>query len=301
MGADPVPGSEPVQSEPGHHDGVREISGSSRFQIGDENIMVNNPMIIVAPPKQADPVRRTVLIAALTLAAGGVSAWAVASGALNSGAPAPQGPGPGDATIPSIGVDPTAQAAVVLGSPLTGFGGTVYSVAFSPDGHTLASGSGDSTTRLWDVTNPARPALLGRPFGHDDTVFSVAFNPGGDILAVASGGTIRLWNVANPANPVAFGPSFIAAEGPIYSVAYSLDGNTLAAGGTDQAIWLWDVTSPRRPMALGDQAHEFRPRGRAPGWQFGLRLHGGVPPRRAGAGRRKRQRRRSAVEHDRPR
>ena len=54
-----------------------------------------------------------------------------------------------------------------LGGPLTGHTNTVWSVAFSPDGHTLASGSGDGTVRLWNLTDPAHPRPLGQPLtGH---------------------------------------------------------------------------------------------------------------------------------------
>ena len=50
-----------------------------------------------------------------------------------------------------------------LGQPLTGRTNGVDSVAFSPDGHTLATGSLDGTVRLWDVTDPATPARWARP------------------------------------------------------------------------------------------------------------------------------------------
>ena len=50
-----------------------------------------------------------------------------------------------------------------LGQPLTGHTDAVFSVAFSPDGHTLASGSGDHTVRLWNLTDPAHPARWASP------------------------------------------------------------------------------------------------------------------------------------------
>src|SRR4051812_43118194 len=71
---------------------------------------------------------------------------------------------------------------------------SITSVAFSPDGKTLASVSGDGTIKLWDPATGAVQRTLGK---HAGGVETVAFSPDGKTLAAGcSDKTIHLWDVA---------------------------------------------------------------------------------------------------------
>ena len=113
----------------------------------------------------------------------------------------------------------------------------VYSVVFSPDGTTLASGVWGGTVKLWDVATRRNVATLS---GHTGLVYSVAYSPDGTMLASGSwDGTVKLWDVAKKEN-------IISLEGHtdrVYSVAFSLDGTTLVSGSYDGTIILWNVAT----------------------------------------------------------
>ena len=68
--------------------------------------------------------------------------------------------------------------------------------AFAPDGRILGTAGNDGTARLWDLTDPRRPAPLAVLTGHRDAVRTLAFSPDRRTVATGSSdGSALLWDI----------------------------------------------------------------------------------------------------------
>ncbi len=125
---------------------------------------------------------------------------------------------------------------------LRGHTESVHSLAFAPDGHTLASAAGDGTVRLWDVAAWQAPA----PPGHIATILATIFSPDGRTIASAGAdGAVWLWDGATgqPRTRLAKHTAGFRA------LAFSRDGQRLAGGDVNGKLFIWDIASGQEVAA----------------------------------------------------
>ena len=176
---------------------------------------------------------------------------------------------------------------------LEGHTQSVHAVAFSPDGHLLASASTDGTVRLWDVAAAAQTRVLE---GHSGAVHAVAFTDRRLLASAGKDGSLWLWDIAadtqtrvleghtRALSAVAFSPdgrllASVDTEGSLRlcdvaagaqtrvleghtsalsTVAFSPDGRLLTSAGTDGWVWLWDVATGKQTRILGGHSGAVR-------------------------------------------
>jgi len=142
---------------------------------------------------------------------------------------------------------------------------SVSSVAVSPDGQMVASGSPDGLVKFWRAVDGR---LLSTYAGHFSAVNAVAFHPRRPLVASGGGGdkldwTVRLFRPSNGSLVQVLS----GHGGPINSVAFGPDGELLASGSDDDTIKLWRVSDGRLLLTLGGhdgdvQSVAFSPNGK---------------------------------------
>ena len=122
-------------------------------------------------------------------------------------------------------------------APFKGHSDTASSVAFSPDGQHIVSGSFDQTIYVWSVMTGQ---MVAGPFrGHSDVVSSVAFSPDGQHIASCSKDqTVCVWSVKT--GEIVAGP-LRGHLAWVTSVAFSPNGQHIVSSSQDQAIRLWNT------------------------------------------------------------
>jgi WD40 repeat protein/tRNA A-37 threonylcarbamoyl transferase component Bud32 len=184
--------------------------------------------------------RRTVVLGLTGLAAlgvaGGTATWLVSKYRTI------QNPKPTPTVIPTITPSP-----IPLGTTFHTYRGhhdIVFSVASSPDGSYIASGSKDLTVQVWDVATGGVHAVA--YVGHTDAVTSVSWSP--DERFVASGSndkTVRIWKTADASNAFTY-PNHAAA---VNAVAWSLAGTRIASGSADKTVQVWTAADGSSPYS----------------------------------------------------
>jgi WD40 repeat protein len=123
---------------------------------------------------------------------------------------------------------------------LQGHAGAVRSISFSPDSQTIATGSDDSTVKLW-----RRDGTLLATFKEPRPVSSVTFSPDGKTLASASGETVKL-RTAN-------GQEILTLKGhqaAVTGVSFSQKGDLIASSSEDKTVKLWSAGDGKLLLTL---------------------------------------------------
>ena len=122
-----------------------------------------------------------------------------------------------------------------------------YSIAISPDGHTVASANIDNTARLWSIDSGQLVHALS---GHVSYVTAVAFSPDGQTLASAGWdtSTVRLWDVASGTELQPLTDNNTATT--INGVAFSPDGSLLASANVATGVELWSLQSHQTTQTI---------------------------------------------------
>lgn len=125
----------------------------------------------------------------------------------------------------------------------------VTSIAYSPDGIFLATGSSDKVVRIWNTKTGMQ---IGKPLeGHSGEIKAIAFSPRGNrIVSASNDGIVKFWNLNKMTQE---GHDIKGEQGNITSVAFSPTGDTLVTASWGYAAKMWDVRTQQQKNLLGAQ------------------------------------------------
>nr|MDJ0556179.1 WD40 repeat domain-containing protein [Microcoleaceae cyanobacterium MO_207.B10] len=128
----------------------------------------------------------------------------------------------------------------------------VRSLAITPDGQTIVTGSSDNTIKVWDMATGNLKATL---TGHSDSVRSVAISPDGQTIVSGSwDDTIKVWDLAT-GNLKA---TLTGHSSSVRSVAISPDGRTIVSGSWDETIKVWDLATGNLKATLSGHSKSLQ-------------------------------------------
>jgi WD40 repeat protein len=151
-----------------------------------------------------------------------------------------------DTTLMSGGLDGTIRqwdvASQKLLDTLIGHNALVTCLAMHPDGRTLASGSQDGTTKVWELSAVGRDVLK-----LEKAVHAVALSDGGLLASGAEEGWVQLWDVANTKDVC----RYQTPDSYVMGAAFSPDAKHWITGDSNGNVRLWDTKACNPPALLG--------------------------------------------------
>jgi WD40 repeat protein len=171
---------------------------------------------------------------------------------------------------------PATDAALLNTLAATRYAGTLAinagglnSIAYAPDGRTLATGSQDGTVTIWDVGDPSKHTLLHRWAAHPRSVNDVAFLNAQTLATASDDESVNLWDISNPTRP-ALTKALVDVALPgefgrrAEEIVFSQTGNVLVTAKGDGSYVLWDLSDPTNPQPVrvpGGDRSDTRQRG----------------------------------------